>query len=48
MSGLDNIVEEIRNQSKQEANEILKEADVFLQRTILNKIKRRRSRSCFD
>ncbi len=29
MSGLDNIVEEIRNQSKQEADEILKEADVF-------------------
>ena len=33
MSGLDNIVEEIRNQSKQEADEILKEADVFCKRS---------------
>ncbi len=31
MSGLDNIVEEIRNQSKQEANEILKRSRCFLQ-----------------
>jgi len=39
MSGLDNIVEEIRNQSKQEANEILKEADVFC-KDYMNKIKK--------
>ena len=39
MSGLDNIVEEIRNQSKQEADEILKEADVFC-KDYMNKIKK--------
>ena len=39
MSGLDNIVEEIRNQSKQEADEILKEADVFC-KGYMNKIKK--------
>ena len=38
MSGLDNIVEEIRNQSKQEADEILKEADVFC-KDYMDKIK---------
>ena len=39
MSGLDNIVEEIRNQSKQEADEILKEADAFC-KDYMNKIKK--------
>ena len=39
MSGLDNIVEEIRNQSKQEADEILKEAAVFC-KDYMNKIKK--------
>ena len=39
MSGLDNIVEEIRNQSNQEADEILKEADVFC-KDYMNKIKK--------
>lgn len=39
MSGLDNIVEEIRNQYKQEADEILKEADVFC-KDYMNKIKK--------
>ena len=39
MSGLDNIVEEIRNQSKQEADEILKEADAFC-KDYMDKIKK--------
>lgn len=39
MSGLDNIVEEIRNQSKQEADEILKEADAFC-KGYMDKIKK--------